>query len=328
MKFNATKIMAAIALLSGSSVASADANWDNLRFVHDEDPVSSAAACLVSVGNPGPGIHACLCAAFGGNDSGLGCTAEDDGAFAIYPGFEASWAAALDTNDTYLYADVADGYSGQSPLDDDEWWNVKMDARGSCSLTQASLELAVDFDPKDAKRRLRGLVGAKAAYSAVYMIPVRAPGTDKEDLKWEGLEEKGGDPVRLCALGQAQVFTAGSFRRESHHYHGHGHSADVSADLSALQTGVSGAAQWVVKNFPEDQNGINTFGVKYVVVAGVADALLRVGKKQFAALGVLANTKVTDRSLFIVRSNDYSNDFFHVQDEEVLAPEVQAEGPE
>ena len=47
-------------------------------------------------------------------------------------------------------------------------------------------------------------------------------------------------------------------------------------------------------------NGTQTYanaGVQYVLVAGVADALLQVGGKRFSALGVLANARVGYRSL-------------------------------
>ena len=243
MKVQVSKIMLAASLFSIGGLASAAPPTvppDNMRFLHAEDPVGSTAACLVSAGNPGPGIAACICAATGSNDA---CNAEGGNSFAVHPLFEASWAAALKTNESLLYGEVADGWYN-APFAEtgvtDGPLNVKLDARGSCGLTQGALELAVDFPTNQAKSKLKGIVGAKAMYSAVYMFPVRAPVPVGENTPiWEDVP--GTSPVRLCSLGQAQVMTAGQLKmgrgRHGHSPEGSGRVVDFAANLSCQVPG-------------------------------------------------------------------------------------------
>jgi hypothetical protein len=192
------------------------------------------------------------------------------------------------------------------------------------------------MDPASAKSKLRAMIGAQAQYSAVYAFPVRAPGTsptpEQFTSAYVNAPDGGQGPVRLCALGQAKVLAAGSLRLghgghqsfSDNMYGSDGHRSsrtlDLSASISAMDIGMSGAASWVVPNFPE-QNLTNTFGVRYVVVVGVADAVLQVGmKKRVDAVGVLANARITNRTLSIVRNNNQPNFWGEVDQDPEITP--------
>ena len=278
-------LLTAVAL-SATGTASAGPAPETNAFVTATNTVSSTAACLVSAANPTPGINACLCAA--SNFSFGVCGTAGEGTFGVNPAFTVGWAAALKTDQAVLSAGLTAG-------DND----VVMNAYGSCGLTAASLELALDT-PANARRdkNLKGILGGQASYSAVYMFPVKRPFGSTSEADWTSA----GDPVRLCSYGQATAFLTGSFQKEGEHKKRDDDSKKskgygLTAGLSAIDVGITGAFEWVADN---DGSVDQEWGVRYLVVAGVADGILQANTTgRVDAIGVVANSRISDRALHL-----------------------------
>jgi len=258
-----------IMLTSGLSQAASEA------FVHAEDRLESTAACLVTATNSNSTAD-CLCAT--GNNAFSFCTEGTGNGMIVNEQFAAAWAAEVEAAETVLDAPI------------ESWTNasVLIDARASCTLDQASLDLALAPDAD--KSKLKGVIGAKAQYSAIYMYPTI-----------NGNAISGMDPVRLCALGQASVIAAGNYAPKRHHDHGHkkkSRSDSLNLGIQATDIGITGAFQWALTGDQSPQTEPADVGVKFVLVAGVADAVVKAGKG-ISAVGVLANTKISNRSLHI-----------------------------
>lgn len=244
-------------------------------FVHAEDKIQSTAACLVLAGNQAA-ISDCLCTAGGGAFSF--CATGTAIGTIVHTSFVAAWAADIQSATTSLQADILGSETPGSLL---------VDARASCTLDQASLDLALS-SASDASK-LKGVIGAKAQYSAIYMYPTV-----------NGVAVTGVDPVRLCGLGQASVIAAGTLTKKSHEYikGGQSHSLSLNAGITATDLGLTGAFEWAIPTPTVD----SLVGVKYVLIAGVGAAVIKAGGG-ITGIGVLANTKITDRSLHIETKN-------------------------
>ena len=298
MKLNIVAATFAIAISSSANAAPL-----NEVFLHAEDRVSSTAGCLVAASNPGPALAACFCAVSGGVSES--CKIPYIGAFAIHPAFKAAWGTALGTSDSLLSSEMPAGTNPSSTT-------ILMDARANCGLTQGSLELALS-NSKDYSS-LRGVLTGKAAYTAVYAFPVMS----MDGNTWSPAQDANGNelnPIRVCSYGQASAFVAGSFsHRDGYREHSLGghHGNDrysINGNISAVDLGMAVGAEWAAANL----NSYGFYGVKYLVVAGVADGLLQVGGKQLNAVGILANTRLSERSLHL---ENKSNDLFDVQDQD------------
>lgn len=240
-------------------------------FVHAEDKVQSTAACLVLAGNQAA-ISDCLCTA--GHGAFSFCANGTASGTIVNTSFLAAWAADIQSETTALEAPILGSAVPGSLL---------VDARASCTLDQASLDLALS-SASDASK-LRGVIGAKAQYSAIYMYPTVG-----------GQPVNGVDPVRLCGLGQGSIIAAGTLTKNSHEYKegGKSHSLSLNAGITATELGLTGAFEWAIPTPTVD----SYVGVKYVLVAGVGAAVIKAGGG-ITGIGVLANTKITDRSLHI-----------------------------
>lgn len=239
-------------------------------FVHAEDKVQSTAACLVLAGDQAA-ISDCLCTA--GNGAFSFC-AYGPTKTIIHTSFVAAWAADIQSATTSLDAPILGSETAGSLL---------VDARASCTLDQASLDLALS-SASDASK-LRGVIGAKAQYSAIYMYPTVG-----------GEPVIGVDPVRLCGLGQGSIIAAGTLTKKSHEYKegGKAHSLSLNAGITATDLGLTGGFAWAIPTPTVD----SVVGVRYLLVAGVGAAVIKAGGG-ITGIGVLANTKITDRSLHI-----------------------------
>lgn len=251
-------------------------NGDTM-FNDFENEVKSTAACLVATGDRGPGLAACFC----GINMGFEFCSDQEvtgaaAGFAWHPTFAGAIAAQLEINDLV--------YDQTSPIPGEDE-KFTLDVRGTCDMTQGSLELALD--PGWDRRSLSGILGAKAQYSAVYMFPYY-----KTEVA--GTEIPIGDPVRLCGLGQIDAMAAGTIHRHSHD--GNRRAASASANLAISNVGFTGGYEWGVGGLPASPTSI---GVRYVVVAGVAAANLKINKKSFNAIGVLANASIHNASMKI-----------------------------
>ena len=269
------KLSSTAILLLASGLAQADPAPAHETFVHAEDRIQSTAACLVSVTN-NKATQDCLCAV--GNGAFSFCGGGVGSGMIVHSNFAAAWAADMQSTETPLSAPIDQknppGY-------------LLLDARASCTLDQASLDLALS--PGADKTKLRGVIGAKAQYSAIYMYPTI-----------EGLPITGFNPERLCAFGQASVIATGSLtQRRWNHWHrgGESHTTVLNGAIQATDIGMTGAFQWALPGSLLTGDS-NLVGVKFVLVAGVADAVVKAGRG-ISAVGVLANTKITDRNLLI-----------------------------
>nr|SPS05579.1 exported protein of unknown function [Candidatus Nitrotoga fabula] len=278
MKAMCYKLSCAVLIMLASGLSQAVPITE--AFVHAEDRLESTAACLVTATNSNSTAD-CLCAT--GNNAFSFCAGDTGNGMIVNEQFAAAWAAEVEAAETVLDAPIA------------PWPNasVLIDARASCTLDQASLDLALTPDAD--KSKLKGVIGAKAQYSAIYMYPTI-----------NGDAIPGMDPVRLCALGQASVIVAGSYAPKRHHDNDHddGHKKKSRSDslnlgIQATDIGITGAFQWALTG---DQSPLEIeyadVGVKFVLVAGVADAVVKAGKG-ISAVGVLANTKISNRSLHV-----------------------------
>jgi hypothetical protein len=239
-------------------------------FVHAEDKVQSTAACLVLAGDKAA-ISDCLCTT--GNQAFSFCATGPTKTI-VHTSFVAAWAADIQSATTALDAPILGSVVAGSLL---------VDARASCTLDQASLDLALS-SASDASK-LRGVIGAKAQYSAIYMYPTV-----------DGQPVNGVDPVRLCGLGQGSIIAAGTLTKKSHEYKegGKSHSLSLNAGITATDLGLTGAFEWAIPTRTEN----SVVGVRYILVAGVGAAVIKAGGG-ITGIGVLANTKITDRSLHI-----------------------------
>lgn len=276
MKSMCYKLSGAVLIMLTSGLSQADPVTE--AFVHAEDRLESTAACLVTATNSSSTAD-CLCAT--GNNAFSFCAGGTGNGMIVNEQFAAAWAAEVEAAETVLDAPIA------------PWPNasVLIDARASCTLDQASLDLALTPDAD--KSKLKGVIGAKAQYSAIYMYPTI-----------NGDAIPGMDPVRLCALGQASVIVAGSYAPKRHHDHDHddGHKKKSRSDslnlgIQATDIGITGAFQWALTGNQSPVSDADV-GVKFVLVAGVADAVVKAGKG-ISAVGVLANTKISNRSLHV-----------------------------
>ena len=261
-------------LMLASGLAQAAPPHDT--FVHAEDQIQSTAACLVSATQKNA-TQDCLCAV--GNGAFSFCGGGTGGGMIVHSHFAAAWAADMQSAETPLSASIAQttppGY-------------LLLDARASCTLDQVSLDLALS--PGVDKSKLKGVIGAKAQYSAIYMYPTLG-----------GQPITGFNPERLCAYGQASVIATGSLTQgRGHQWHegGDSHTTVLNAALQATDIGMTGAFQWAIPGSLLTDPTSTLVGVKFVLVAGVADAVVKAGHG-ISAVGVLANTKITDRSLLI-----------------------------
>lgn len=303
MKRMIATIAAAVATsLSLGAHAGTSAPEFRHAYLYAESPVEATVGCLVAQSNPDEGLASCLCEATGDEFSFCATTT---GTFEVHPVFGAAWGAALGIAADEMGV-VMDLNRGGDKLP------FTVDARGNCSLTQGSLELALESDSD--RRSLRGILGARALYSAIYMIPM-AQGYDREG-GLVGSPRPIGDPVRLCGLGQIDAIAAGTIdrrgkdrwdgdKKKSYKKYGKKSPRDLTAALSLSNVGFTGGYLWgyddTASFFTEGVDSVMV-GVKYVVVAGVADAALRIGRgKRVDALGVLANTRLTDRAVEIKR---------------------------
>lgn len=295
MKQNKLHALVGALLLSGVGGAWAQ-SAPTEAMLSAQDEVSSTALCLVGVSNPMGGLSACFCLMNGGPE-------ETCNSVSTYFPFPATFGAALGQATDYLSTIIEDGpEEARLPLYPEGQGVVLMDARASCNLSQNTLEIAVADESE--KKGLKGILGAKALYTAVYAFPVMRADSQ---ASWIAATDRDGadlSPVRMCALGQASVMKAGTLRirrggRDDHRDDDHGRY-NWSANYAGLNLGVAGAAQWAALNSPQNE-GDREFGIKYVVVAGVADALMVVGKKRFDAIALLANSTISDRSLHLKR---------------------------
>ena len=265
------KLSSAAIFVMATGLAQATPPASSEVFVHAEDKVQSTAACLVLAGNQ-QALSDCLCTA--GSGAFSFCSNQTPSATIVHASFLAAWAADIQSATTSLEASILGSETPGSLL---------VDARASCTLDQASLDLALS-SASDASK-LKGVIGAKAQYSAIYMYPTL-----------EGQPIPGIDPVRLCGLGQASVIVAGKLTKKSSEYKkgGQSHSLSLNAGITATDLGLTGAFEWAIPT-PTETSAV---GVKYILVAGVGAAVIKAGGG-ITGIGVLANTKITDRSLHI-----------------------------
>jgi len=279
-------LLAGLLALSGTASANPPPNLLGTdTFLHASDAVDSVAACVVGVKNAKAGISDCLCAAGNGEFSFCSNTQAPFPTVFTPPEFAAAWAADVQSQSTSLV--TADTWDGAESL--------YVDARGACSLDQASLELALTPGTTASSRGLKAILGAKASYSAVYMYPTVG-----------GVAA--GDPVRLCGLGQLSANLSAGLQKsrssgwveESDWHQTPKAGAQLTASLTGLDIGIAGAAQWVLPATAGLSASPQPVGVTFVLVSAVADAVLQTsGVKGITAIGVLANTLLTDRTLLL-----------------------------
>lgn len=304
--FSKTLLGSAALLASGAGQAAPVLE----ALVHAEDAVETVNACLVGTANSAA-ISACLC---GASNADFDFCASDGGGFVVHPVFSAAWAASLTAAETALSAEML---PITIPLSNPAGTRWVVDARGNCSLVQGSLELA--FSQESDKTKLKGLLGAKASYSAVYMVPYIYDSILGEPVP-------AGDPVRLCSLGQAAINAglvykpkhgkvlkvdeeeamAGDTYKARHDYHKQKRAKRIlDLALQGIEIGVTGGMKWAVPGdapYVYSSGVYPTIGVRYVLVSAVGAALAQAGYgKSVNAIGVLANTKLTDRVLHVER---------------------------
>lgn len=272
-----------LSLAMGSVAYAADiepvvfADGDSM-FNDFDNGVSSTAACLVASDDKGPGLAACLC---GINRGFMFCSdaAVTKARFQNHPTFAGAIAAELEI-DSLEYNQI-------SPLPD-AGSSFTLDVRGTCDMTQGSLELALD--PGYDRQSLKGILGAKAQYSAVYMFPYAVV----TELGSNSVVKPLGEPVRLCGMGQVNALAAGQRQNPGRdRTQGVG---SATADLSVSNIGLTSGYEWAVEAMPEHADSV---GVEFVVVAGVAAGNLKINKQSFNAIGVLANAAIHNASMKI-----------------------------